>query len=76
MSRDESYRWRVGDVFTDGPHLWKVDSVVGDRAVLRSCSSAWATTMPLTFTEWHEGHRWKLVPSDGLAAGTERTDPA
>ena len=39
---------------------WKVDSVHGDRAVLRSCSSEWATTIPLTFDEWHEGHRWTL----------------
>lgn len=54
------YIWRVGDVFTNGTNRWRVDSVIGDRAVLRSCSSSWATTIPLTYEEWHEGHRWKL----------------
>lgn len=56
----DEYRWRVGDVFTNGTHRWRVDSVRGDRAVMRSCSTEWATTIPLTFAEWHEGHRWKL----------------
>jgi hypothetical protein len=54
------YVWRVGDVFTDGTYRWRVDSVHGDRAVLRSCSTEWATTIGLTYPEWHEGHRWKL----------------
>ncbi len=60
-----SYRWNIGDVFTDGRgHYWKVDSIRGDKAVLRSCSTSWATTRLLTFAEWHEGHRWKLTTDD------------
>lgn len=55
------YRWKVGDVFTDGVHHWKVEIVHGDKAVLRSCSISWATTAPLTFVEWREGGRWQLV---------------
>ncbi len=54
-----NYVWKVGDVFTDGKNRWKVDSVQGVKAVLRSCETDWATTRPLTFNEWHEGHRWK-----------------
>jgi hypothetical protein len=57
------YRWRVGDVFTNGYYRWVVDAVDGDRAVLRSCSSSWATTVPLTFREWREGGRWQLERS-------------
>lgn len=53
------YKWSVGDVFTDGKHHWAVDSVSGEKAVLRSCGSSWATTVPLTFTEWREGGRWQ-----------------
>lgn len=55
------YTWKIGDVFTDGTHRWKVDSIVGDKAVLRSCSSSWATTRLLTFDEWREGGRWQLA---------------
>jgi hypothetical protein len=47
----EAYAWRVGDVFTDGTHRWAVDSIHGDKAVLRSCGSSWATTIPLTARE-------------------------
>jgi hypothetical protein len=55
------YQWKVGDVFTDGTHRWRVDSIHSDgKAVLRSCSSSWATTIPLTFIEWREGGRWQL----------------
>ena len=54
------YRWKVGDVFKCGDSRWRVDSIEGDKAVLRSCSTSWATTIPLTYDEWHEGHRWKL----------------
>ena len=54
------YKWKVGDVFTDGKYRWRVDSVEGERAVLRSCGSSWATTIPLTFAEWREGGRWQL----------------
>jgi hypothetical protein len=57
---DQPYTWRVGDVFTDGTHHWAVDSVHGEKAVLRSCGSSWATTIPLTFSEWREGGRWHL----------------
>lgn len=56
----EAYRWRVGDVFTNGQYRWAVDRVDGDKAVLRSCGSSWATTIPLTFDEWHENGRWQL----------------
>lgn len=55
-----SYQWKIGDVFTDGTYRWKVESVSGDRAVLRSCSTSWATTRLLTFDEWREGGRWQL----------------
>jgi len=56
----QQYLWRVGDIFTDGTHRWAVDSVHGEKAILRSCSSSWATTIPLTFSEWREGGRWRL----------------
>jgi hypothetical protein len=52
-----SYRWRIGDVFTNGKYRWKVVEVQGDRAVLQSCSTSWATTRLLTFEEWHEHGR-------------------
>lgn len=55
------YQWRLGDVFTDGTYRWKVDAIHGDKAVLRSCSTEWATTRLLTFNEWREGGRWQLV---------------
>ena len=60
METNKPYTWRVGDVFVNGEYRWKVDSVHGDRAVLRSCGSSWATTIPLTFDEWREGGRWQL----------------
>lgn len=63
MTVTTEYRWRVGDVFTNGQYRWRIDSVEGDKAVLRSEGSSWATTRPLTFAEWHEGHRWKLEPT-------------
>ncbi len=55
----QSYVWHVGDIFTDGTHRWAVDLVLGEKAVLRSCGSSWATTIPLTFNEWREGGRWR-----------------
>jgi len=60
-----NYRWRVGDVFTDGSHRWRVVELFdgGEQAVLQSCASSWAKTIPLRFREWHEGHRWQLEPS-------------
>lgn len=58
---ETAYQWRIGDVFTDGTYHWRVESVDGGKAVLRSLGSSWATTRPLTFDEWHEGHRWKLA---------------
>lgn len=61
----DEYRWRVGDVFTNGTSRWRVDSLhEGDRAVLRSLASSWATTIQLTYPEWHEGHRWTLESPD------------
>ena len=54
------YEWKIGDVFTNGQHQWVVDSISGDKAVLRSCASSWATTKLLTFDEWREGGRWRL----------------
>lgn len=56
------HNWRIGEVFTDGTYRWKVDRVESERAVLRSCSTNWATTRPLTFDEWREGGRWRLEP--------------
>jgi hypothetical protein len=56
----QTYAWRVGDVFVNGDHRWKVDSIHGEKAVMRSCGSSWATTIPLTFNEWREGGRWQL----------------
>ena len=71
-----NYTWRIGDVFTDGIHRWIVDSVHGEKAVLRSCGSSWATTIPLTFNEWREGGRWRLaVKCDGNHAGPRCADP-
>lgn len=60
---DQPYVWRIGDVFTNGAHHWKVDAIHGEKAVLRSCGSSWATTIPLTFDEWREGGRWRLEES-------------
>lgn len=54
------YVFRVGDVFTNGTHRWAVDSIHGEKAILRSCGSSWVTTIPLTFSEWREGGRWQL----------------
>jgi hypothetical protein len=54
------YQWKVGDVFTNGTNRWKVDSVSGDKAVMRSCSTSLATTRLLTFDEWRKGGRWQL----------------
>ncbi len=56
----KAYTWRRGDVFTNGTYRWRVASIDGDKAVLQSCSTAWATTRPLTFDEWREGGRWQL----------------
>ncbi len=61
------YRWRIGDVFTSGTYRWRVDSINGDKAVLRSCSTQWATTRLLTFDEWREGGQWKLCPKEEAA---------
>lgn len=57
---EPAYAWRVGDVFSDGANRWAVDSVHGEKAILRSCRSSWATTIPLAFSEWREGGRWRL----------------
>jgi len=57
----DTYRWRIDDVFTNGRYRWKVISIEGEKAILRSCGASWATTRPLTFDEWHEGGRWQLV---------------
>lgn len=57
---NQPYAWRVGDVFTDGTHRWAVDAVHGERAIMRSLGSSWATTILLTFSEWSEGGRWHL----------------
>lgn len=57
------YKWRVGDVFENGHARWCVERVVGERAVLCSCASEWATTKLLTFEEWTNGG-WRLVNDD------------
>lgn len=69
---DQPYTWRHGDVFTDGTHRWAVDSVDGEKAILRSCGSSWATTIALTFSEWREGGRWRLEAQE-LAQGVPTT---
>jgi len=53
-SSQPAYQWRVGDEWTKGPHRWRVESIIGDRAVLQSCSTEWARTVPLTVAEWCE----------------------
>jgi hypothetical protein len=70
--KDQSYTWRVGDVFTDGTHRWAVDSVHGEKAILRSCGSSWATTTLLTFSEWSEGGRWRLEDAASAELDEER----
>lgn len=62
--KNQPYTWRVGDVFTNGQQRWAVDSIHGEKAVLRSCGSSWATTIPLSFSEWSEGGRWHRVEMD------------
>lgn len=69
MSREER-AWRIGDVYTDGEHRWKVLSVHGEKAVLQSCGSSWATTIPLTMREWSEGGRWQLAAPSDTHGGT------
>jgi hypothetical protein len=59
----DRYVWKVGDVFVKGQSRWRVESIHRDRAVLRSCSSSWATTRLLTVDEWHEDGRWELESS-------------
>jgi hypothetical protein len=76
--KDPPYVWRVGDEFTDGTYRWMVDSIRGERAVLRSCGSSWATTIPLTFSEWREGGRWRLCsgePSTVVAGSPSSGEP-
>ena len=60
----QQYQWRVDDVFTNGEYRWRVESVQGDRAVLRSCTTAWAYTIPLTYVEWMDGSKWRLEAAD------------
>lgn len=67
-----SYQWKIGDVFTNGQYQWAVDSIHGDKAVLRSCSTSWATTTQLTFDEWREGGRWRLDTSPPSSLLAER----
>jgi len=68
MSETTNYTWRIGDVFASGEHRWKVIAIEGERAVLQSCASSFATTIPLTFNEWHEGGRWKLESMRNMVA--------
>jgi hypothetical protein len=55
-----NYTWKLGDVFTNGTYRWRVERISGDRAVLQSLSTAWATTILLTYEEWNEDGRWTL----------------
>jgi hypothetical protein len=48
--------WQVGDVFTDGTYRWRVESIQDDKAVLRSCSTSWATTRPLNGVKAADGN--------------------
>jgi hypothetical protein len=62
------YVWKIGDVFTNGEYRWRVESVHGERAVLRSCTTAWACTILLTYAEWMAGNKWRLETeaADGI----------
>jgi hypothetical protein len=64
MSDTKKYEWRIGDVFTKGTSRWEVVNTRGDRAVLRSCSTSWATTNFLTFDEWNDDGLWTLEERD------------
>jgi hypothetical protein len=66
--------WQVGDVFTDGTYRWRVESIQDDKAVLRSCSTSWATTRPLTFVEWREGGRWQLESVNRVTPLSSQTE--
>lgn len=68
------YQWKVGDVFIhrEAATRWAVDRVFDDgTAVLRSCSTSWATTNPLTFAEWNDRGQWHLARGEAAtrAAG-------
>lgn len=63
----QPYRWRVGDVFTNGQYRWQVIEVHGEKAVLQSCSTYWAKTRPLTVEEWDEHGRSGFVLERGAA---------
>lgn len=66
------YNWRVGDVFAKGNSRWRVETVTGDTAVLRSIGSAWATTRPLTYLEWlHGDSGWRLEQPQVRSEGQE-----
>lgn len=55
--------WRVGDVVCNGEHRWRVETVRDDGlGVLRSVSSPWATTNPLTVAEFDPRDEWSLEP--------------
>jgi len=72
----DSYKWKVGDVFIhrDGTSRWAVDRVFGnDTAVLRSCSTSWATTTPLTYAEWNDRGQWHLARGDAAERAAERS---
>lgn len=59
----EPLAWAVGQAWRSpsGEYTWRVDSVDGDRAVLRSTTTEWATTRPLTLAEHNRHGVWTLV---------------
>lgn len=54
----------VGQVWvsrTNPEHRWRVDEMrPGGKAVLRSVSSPWATTNPLTVAEFNDRNQWAV----------------
>ena len=56
----EKPTFQIDQVWTKGDARWRVIRVDGDRAVLQSCSSSWATTIPLTMAEWNDDGRWMV----------------
>lgn len=58
-----TYAWKLGDVFTNGTYRWEVVSVSGERAILQSCTTAWAKTIYLTYDEWNDRGQWQLETS-------------
>ena len=68
------YKWKIGDVFTNGKYEWRVDSICGDKAVLRLCGHSFGTTRHLTVREWHSGGNWTLKQGSS-ESGSPQEEP-